>query len=80
MQRLFSLYLELVIFFDLWAHLNSTVNFIIYGATHRGFRQAYVELFCRAFGGRKHHESTTRKSEDASAATAGIRSTADTQM
>ncbi|XP_075247468.1 melatonin receptor type 1C-like [Convolutriloba macropyga] len=32
---------EVYLLADLWAHTNSSVNFIIYGFTHRGFRKAY---------------------------------------
>ncbi|XP_075264359.1 melatonin receptor type 1B-like [Convolutriloba macropyga] len=38
---------EMIIILDLWAHLNSAANFIIYGMTHRGFRNAYLELLSK---------------------------------
>ncbi|XP_075262578.1 melatonin receptor type 1B-B-like [Convolutriloba macropyga] len=50
---------EMIIFIDLWAHLNSAVNFIIYGMTHRGFRRAYIELFFRALPCLKPGEKLT---------------------
>ena len=35
---------ELLLILDLWAHLNSAMNFFIYGVTHSGFRKAYKQI------------------------------------
>ncbi|KAI8515939.1 melatonin receptor [Branchiostoma belcheri] len=38
------------------AHLNSSMNSIIYGVMNRSFRQAYIALFRRCFCGRRYND------------------------
>ncbi|CAH1238713.1 MTNR1A [Branchiostoma lanceolatum] len=39
------------------AHLNSSMNSVIYGVMNRSFRQAYIALFRRCFCGRRYNEN-----------------------
>lgn len=47
LDLVFEVPFELTIVFELFAHSNSAINFIIYGFTHRGFRRAYKMWLCK---------------------------------
>ncbi|XP_063728650.1 melatonin receptor type 1B-B-like [Symsagittifera roscoffensis] len=69
---------EAIIMLDLWAHFNSSCNFIIYGVTHRGFRDAYLELLYKVIPCCKPSKVNEHTSNATGATT--MRSQATTQM
>ncbi|XP_075244427.1 uncharacterized protein LOC142338527 [Convolutriloba macropyga] len=63
--------LELLLILDLWAHLNSAMNFFIYGVTHSGFRKAYKQIAAKVIPCYNPDLSSDSKSQHSSASKCG---------